>query len=407
MLCAGGPVVRIDVATLKSLETALDEGPIAFDPTSGRLLHVRLHVALCVADAGERAWRAVASDPSRVVLAAGTRDGRALITATAGGAIRVRDRATGEVLVQMEAPDEVPDLAVSPDGRELFAPGRSALLRWILATGEPGEPIALPRSWRSTSRQIAISPSGRHVLQWPRHAEKGKLWAWMTDLATGATRRWTPPRSARASSLDVVALVDGDLPLRLTQEASEPGVGRVRECGGCSLDGTRFEPLFRWSGDEVYEHPCTLWSRNGRLVWRLRSFYREGSEPVRHLARPRLTMQIMEPAGALTYLAGPLQIRVVDADTARTTFARWEFDWREESWQVGRSLLALATVTPESVRSLWLFSVNGRSVCAGWAGQCVPLAFAPDDRALWVHDEGSGLLVELAVPDELLDGVAT
>jgi hypothetical protein len=51
---------------------------------------------------------------------------------------------------------------------------------------------------------------------------------------------------------------------------------------------------------------------------------------------------------------------------------------------------------------LWLLSANGESVCTDWPRWDVrPLAFAPDDGALWVLD-GTGLVAELVVPERLL-----
>ncbi len=383
VLGASGRIARIDLATEEVRETLMVRGDgwvqLALDPVSGRVLGVGHHGALRVADPGANFAHARAVDPAGVfVAAAGTPDGRSLVTVSSDGDLRVRSRATGEVLMQMEAPvGEIHALAVSPDGREVIAAGHAALLRWSLATGLPGDPISLPLPYAKWgwSDGLAVSTDGRHVAPWNEQS------VCVVDLAANASRPWepSPDERDRIGRTEGVAFTDGTTSLRVIRDMFDDDEDDdVPECARCPLDGGASETLVRWPLARPRGHTRHVLSSDARLVWR---------------------MEILESTGLGASPGwGVVRVEVTSVDDATIAFARWELDRsRVEPCCAGRRLLAASVAG-----KLWLLSANGESVCTDWPRWDVrPLAFAPDDGALWVLD-GTGLVAELVVPERLL-----
>lgn len=380
VLGASGRVARIDLATGEVRETQMVRGDdgwvqLALDPVSGRVLGVGHHEALMVADPGADFARARAVDPAGVfVAAAGTPDGRSLVTASSDGDLRVRSRATGEVLMQMEAPaGEIHALAVSPDGREVIAAGHADLLRWSLATGAALDPLPLANWQRSDG--LAVSPDGRHVALW----SGGSIC--VVDLAVNAARLWepSPDEADRLGRTEGVAFTEGTTSLRVIREMFDDDIdGDVPECIRCPLDGGASEALVRWPLGQPREHTRHVLSSDARLLWRV---------------------EIQQSTGLGASPGwGMAHVEVTSVDDARIAFARWELNRSSAVLCcAGRRLLGAS-----QAGKLWLLSANGESVCADWPRWGVqPLAFAPDDRALWVLD-GTGLVAELVVPERLL-----
>ena len=309
VICDGDCIRWVDVATREVRAARIVGLPpghrryAPLDAFSDRVLCV-VQGCLFVGEPGRDTLRTRAFDRiGDFTAAAGTADGRALITGSRDGVVRVRDRVSGAVLAVTEIEQPVVDVAASADGREVFVVGRSGdLLRFDLASGA------------EIAREARLRP---------------------------ATVRRAPSGGVHERSFD------GDNVVLFVHWLS-PDVG----------------------DDDAVEDCRHLLSRDGRLLWRL---------------------------WTTTDLAEQVAVTAVDPP-ARLAYARWTLNAHFATFRAGRALLAVVA----GFATLWLLSGNGRSVRTEWPGGCRLLGFAPDDRALWVRD-ASGLLAEVAVPEELLE----
>lgn len=271
----------------------------------------------------------------------------------------MRDRASGEVLAQMECPTREPHaVLVTPDGREVLGVGATdGVLRWSRATGEPLAQVGLGKASRPEPSQAVVSRDGRHLALAPSAV-------FLVDLATGSARRLRRlPRihSARgtlclgfdASSARVRGATFSDYGQRVTFWS------RAIAGGSAALKGE----------SESARGRLLTPSSDGRLLWWA---YEDGED-----------------------LA--VCVTVAAASVAATAIARWPVGGWVRGCCAGRSLLAVA-----AGGDVVLFAERGRSLCTGLPDDCRPLAFTPDERALWVLDP-VGLLLELTVPEALLD----
>lgn len=383
VLCDEEHIRWVDVATreVRAVRTAgLPQGRRMYarlDASSARVLCV-VGAGLFVAEPGSDVIRTRAFDPvGRFVAVAGTADGRALITGATDGAIRVRDRATGAVLARAEVEGALSDVAASVDGREVFAATmRGDLLRLDLASGaeiaREGDIFQRPYG---APTGIAVAADGRHVaLQ--RNTGSAPTPVAVVDTATGARHlhRFEAGETVFPAGLRAGMAFGPTSRLRLVSEDAPDVYTYVSECAEHPLAGGDGEVLVRWPVEEVGRGgqavSQTMISRDGRLLWRV----------------------WMTPP-----FEGDVAVTAIGPPT-RLAYVQWHLDDEPFALSAGRALLAVAA-GPDA---LWLLSRNGRSVRVAWSGECAPLAFAPDDRALWVGD-GSGLVVEVVVPEELLE----
>lgn len=364
-------VLRVDAATRAARAAPLPPGCGGADV---RVVHhgeraVLLAAgALHVLDEGAEAFRSVAYDPAAETrCAAGTPDGRALVTAAADGVVRVRDRVTGEVTALAEVDGAPSRLAVSPDGRELLvAMGGGDLVRLDRATGAHLDRIAGafgPRARRFGG--FAVSADGRRVALCDD--ARGRVRAVEADLVTRA------PRDLRARGVGIsgrpwgVAYTD-DGRVRLAVEEVPPDADvRAVRCSEFDGDGAARE--LHWRPFPRAQEAGVPWrselalSRDGRLLWGALSDGRDG---------------------------GGLAFRV-DLDAPADEGPQWLLDGAVRSCRAGRERFAVSTWND----ALWLLDLRGDVRRVAWPGGCEPLAFAPDDGALWVRDAG-GLVVEVS-----------
>ncbi|MFO0601842.1 MAG: hypothetical protein U0324_01650 [Polyangiales bacterium] len=372
----GDCVVRVDVATGEVRLSRGEPGPngktsYAWPATSsGRVLGVS-RGGLHVLDDTAEDFRTRAFDPvGQVACAAGTPDGRALITGADDGAVRVRDRATGEVLAQAEAGAAVVAVAASPDGREVVALRADGELSWYdRATGAlAGRVDNVLDAKRGDASGLALSPDGRVAAVVGRPLAPVVV---RVDLATGARGALDPPPGgAKAPSEgDASFTAEGAIRCLRAQDFGEEGTRIV--VVEHAPDGAARALLPRPQIDLGEETAIdSLWyvlSRDGRLLWRCAS-------------------------GAAMGTA----VSVVATDAPDDPPVQWAIDGWPLTQCAGDRLLAFATFDG----SLVLLAAHGASVSTPWPRGCVPLAFAPDDGALWVRD-ASGLVAEVTVPSSL------
>ncbi|MFO0605759.1 MAG: hypothetical protein U0324_21430 [Polyangiales bacterium] len=324
--------------------------------------------ALHVLDEGAEAFRSVAYDPAAGTrCAAGTPDGRALVTATADGVLRVRDRATGEVTALAEVDGAPAHLAVSPDGRELLvATERGDLARLDRATGARLDHVFAAFGLHAGSYGgFAVSPDGRRVALCD-HA-RDRVRAVEVDLVTRAPRTLRGDGAgARGWPWGVAFTAEGRARLAFEEATPRTDV-RALACVELDVEGAARSLLWR-------QLPPTLeagrpWraalalSRDGRLLWGVLS---DGRDGVGFAFRVAL-------------------------DAPRADDPQWPVDGAVRSCRAGTERFAVSTWND----ALWLFDLRGDVRRVAWPGGCDPLAFAPDDGALWVRD-ASGLVVEVS-----------
>jgi hypothetical protein len=368
VLREAGRVLRVDVAT-RSVR-ALSELP-RVDVFGIRTAHDDARVivvvdgALHVLDAGGDGFRSVAYDPATETrCAVGTPDGRAVVTATADGVVRVRDRATGEVTALAEVEGRPTHLAVSPDGRELLVTTEVGdLLRVEREASGSVERLARAfGSGASRSGGFAASRDGRRVAICQPTRLGGRLT--VVDLATRTSidlraRGHATPKAVAFTDEGRVRLVveetqpEADVRAALCLEYDEAGT--ARELGRYPFPIAQ-EVGVSWRSELAI-------SRDGRTLWGAQSI---GGEP-RSLA---------------------FAVALRGADDAATT---WPLDGGIRSCRAGNTHLAVSTWDD----ALWLVDVRGDAHRIAWPSGCEPLAFAPDDGALWVRD-ATGLVVEVS-----------
>lgn len=370
-------VVRVDVAT-REIHAVRGSQPLT--ATRGVPLAARSGRVLCVEngvfevlDEGASAFRARAHDPVGFIrCAAGTRDGRALVTGASDGVLRVRDRATGETLAQVESGAFVCDVAVSPDDREAIALlDTGELARHDLTTG-----ALLGRHGTSTHPddfrggrhgRLAVDAAGRFAAVCDDGPDPAEFT--VVDVASGHARRLrTREEGPDDTSLsDVRFCAPGQL--RVVTHTADGGAHRefIEEHVLDDAERPALRRPLSVSEPDLDQDEHRL-SRDGRRVWRT--------------GRP------LEGGGRV--------VTVVAADGSGAE-RRWGVDHERGNWCVGTSLFAASN----GHDALWLLASHGASVRADWPRGCAPLAFSPDDRALWVRD-ASGVVVEVSVPDSLI-----
>jgi len=364
VLCEPRRVARVDLAThaftvARGLPRTLGgPGQTPQVSASGRVLCVS-HGGLHVLDVGRDDFRTRAFDPvGEVTCAAGTPDGRALVTGADDGSLRVRDRATGEALAQGEAGGPVVAVAASPDGRDVLAVrGTRDLLRFDRATGALVAVVARTRDalWLRAGA-LATSADGRFAALSSAGASA------RVDLATGAQQALEAPAGAIRLTPDGAAFTpEGAIRSLYTQssDARPPELLAIEHAtDGAAREVVRRPLTGAGDGDTTDSLHLAL-SRDGRLLWRIASS-RNG------------TLVSGAPIGAAP--------RGVD----------------RHLWCAGTRVLAVSISRGE----LLLLAAHGAGVRTPWPRGCVPLAFAPDDGALWVRD-ASGLVAEVTLPASL------
>lgn len=357
VVCGTGHVVRLDTRTGRTSEARFDttDRRFAIDAASGRVLHAD-QAGLRVIDGA--AVRTRVTDHGPLVTAAAA-TAEFLVTSAEDGSLRVRDRATGDVRVQLQCPTREPhSVAVTPD--QVIAVGvADGLVRWSLRTGQPRPALALRRTSAYTPPRLLLAPDGRHLVL-VREDDRDASEAVVADLAAGRARilerieRNYGRTGVLCLGFDAGATwLRGATLTEYTQRIefwTRPLAGGKRSSAGDS--------------DSVGGHPLAI-SSDGRWLWWER------------------------------FDDGELLVTAAAGSVAATPVARWEMDRKIVAGCAGRSLLAVATDD-----ELTLMSVDGRRLDTGLPAGSTPLAFAPDDRALWVRDE-AGLLLELSLPEVL------
>lgn len=382
-------VLRVNVAT-RAVRVA--RGTQRITATKGVPLAAGSGRVLCVAngvlevlDPDGESFGVRAHDPiGPINCAAGTRDGRALVTGAADGTLRVRDRATGETLAHVEAgPDAyVCDVVLSPDDREVISLTLSgAVLRHERATGalvgridaSPPSPSQSP----AVSGSLALDADGRRAVTYG--ADRSAASMRVVDLVR---EEWLALPTIAADAGDASQVVDvrfvapGRLRVATQLTLTADGLGQEARCLDLALDGGAPRVALRWPIDareDVYDGVEHRLSDDGRLLWRV-GWARDAG----------------------THVA------VVAVDEGLASERTWTLGPGDVRWRVGRSLLAATN----AYGTLCIVAASGPVEETPWPGAREPLAFAHDEHALWVLDE-TGIVVEVAVPASLWDrGVA-
>mgnify|MGYP000679817927 CR=1 FL=1 len=355
VLCAKGRVVRIDTRNGRTSETFFDvaeRSQCAIDTTSGRVVHADSAGLRVIDGSGVRTRVA---DHGPLVTAAAAND-EVLVTAGSDGSICVRDRASGGVRVQLQCPTREPHaIAVTAD-RVIAVGAVDGVLRWSL-TGQSHPRVALPRTADPGPPRILLTPDGRHLALARRDGRREAVDVFVVDLADGRTRRLDrfELSHCRTAAHCLGLTADG---ARL-RGATVKGFDRKIEFWSRPLAGGRREPA--GASDSGGHQPLAIASDGGLLWW-------ESIE------------------------AQEVRVSTAAAGVAGTPVARWMVGARVNACCAGRSLLAIA-----AGHYLLLLTSDGRSLATGLPTGSEPLAFAADERALWVRDE-TGLVLELAVP---------
>lgn len=361
VLCAPGCVLRLDTRSSRTRETRFVSAArkqFALDTASGRVLHLD-SAGLRVFDGA--AMRTRIADHGPIVTAAAS-SAELLATSAADGSICVRDRATGDLRVQLQCPTHEPHVVAVTADQVIAVGAVDGLLRWSLRSGQPQPRLALRKTSEHALPRLLVTPDGRHLALARTDAARDGIDVDVVDLATGRVRR-----------LDRI-------------ELHHRRSGAL--CLGFEADATRLRgaTVFGY-GDRI-----EFWTRP------LAGGRREPAGESKFLARELLAIS---SDGRLLWWQGlaefELWVTQAAPDVAATPLASWDLGRRISACCAGRSLFACA-VDGE----VWVMAADGRSLCTGLSGFSEPLAFSDDDRALWVRDE-SGLLLELAIPETLPD----
>ncbi|MCB9569974.1 MAG: hypothetical protein H6710_22600 [Myxococcales bacterium] len=359
VLCAPGSVVRLDPRRGRTSEARFDaDEPCAFDldVATGRVLFADA-AGLRVIDGAAVRTRIRDHGPLVVAIAATP---ELLVTSGSDGSIRVRERASGEVRSQLQCPTREPhQVAVTAD--QVIAVGDAdGLLRWSLKTGQPRPRVALRRTSNPAAQRLLLAPDGRHVV-----VGRGGVWhesfeATVVDLAAGGARQ--------LERIDMMHRRVGALCLGL-----DPAGVRLR---GATLT--------------EYSQRIELWSRPlaGGPRERLGASRSVGGRPLAVSSDGRWLW--WEDVNGRE-----VSVTEAAAEVAAAPLARFSVAGKVVASCVGRSLLAVAVAG-----DLTILSVDGRSLATGFPDECAPLAFAADERALWVRDE-AGLVLELTIPESI------
>jgi WD40 repeat protein len=196
-------------------------------------------------------------------------DGTRVLTGTRGGAVRLWDSATGELLRKLDGPTlAVRIVAFSPDGKRLLAAGDdSAGFLWS-ATGDLLGPLKHERSDRKIG-DAAFSPDGKTVLT-GSYDGTARLWDTATaqphrvvDAETGAplpvVLRHPGPISAVAFSPDSkrVVIAGADQSARVWTLTGQPRGQPLRHDGGVAA--VAFSPDGKTLLSGGWDQAARLW----------------------------------------------------------------------------------------------------------------------------------------------------
>lgn len=359
VLCAPGHVVRLDTKTGRTSEARFDTNDrrFAIDVASGRVLHLD-RAGLRVID-GTTVRTRVNDHGPLVTAAAATPE--LLVTSADDGSIRVRDRATGVVRVQLQCPTHEPHSVAVACDQVIAVSVTDGLVRWSLKNGQPRPGHALGRTSDHAPPRLVLAPDGRHLALTRGEVGDRAVLCFVVDLASGDARR--------IERIDLDHSRTGALCLGFVGDrlrgATLTDYSRRLDLWTRPVAGGRRQPA--GTSRSLGGDPMAI-SSDGRWLWWER------------------------------YDDGEVLLTAAAAELAATPHARWPSDDKITASCAGRSLLAAATD-----HALLLRDVDGRELDTGLPRGCVPLAFAPDDRALWVRDE-TGLLLEISLPEALPDG---
>lgn len=228
--------------------------------------------------------------------------------------------------------------------------------------------IALRKTSAHAPPRLLLTPDGRHLVL-PRIDGFDAFEALVVDLAVGRARPLERIEHNHGRT-DILCLGIDEDATRLTGATLTEYTRRI-EFWRRPLAGGKREP----AGDSksVGGHPVAI-SSDGRWLW------------------------------WEDYDAGELTLTAAAAGVAADPVEQWDLDGKISACCAGRSLLAIA-----AAGDLLVMATDGRCLDTGLPRDCVPLAFAPDERALWIRDE-TGLLLELSLdewPDDDDDSVDT